>query len=408
MYHFNRTIFATYLIAVLLIIGGCSQQEEKPSTEHENIPETVEKTEPTKDVVPPPVEEEITTTDTLSELTVHYIDVGQADSTLLHYSYEGEEYTILLDAGDWNRNDVINYLQAQQISEIDIAIGTHPDADHIGQLDQVLDMFTVGEIWLSGNTSTSQTFQRLLQAIEQNNVDYYEPRQGDEFEVGPLEINVLYPISISENDNEESISLKFTYGDVSFIFTGDASTKDELRMISGNVDVDADILHLGHHGSNTSTHPSFLKEVSPSVAIYSAGRDNSYGHPHKEVVDLIQGANIPLYGTDVHGTIIVKTNGKTYEVLTKKDGTVTPPSTGSGAAPKPEKEEKQVPSGACININTASLEELQEIIHIGPERAEDLINSRPFSSINELTRINGIGPSRMDDIKSQNLACVGG
>src|SRR5690606_38851361 len=295
----------------------------------------------------------------------------------------------LLDAGNWNRNDVIYYLNAQNITKIDIAIGTHPDADHIGQLDQVIKMFEVGEVWLSGNTSTSQTFQRLLQAIDQHDVDYYEPRQGDQFEIGPLQIDVLYPISVSEQDNEESISLKLTYGEVTFIFTGDASAKDELRMLHGSVDIDADILHLGHHGSNTSTHPTFLEAVSPSIAIYSAGKDNSYGHPHKEVVDLIQGSGIQLYGTDVHGTILVTTDGKTFDIQTKQEGTITPPSTGGGTTTKPEveKKEEQVPAAGCININTASTEQLQEIIHIGPERAKELIERRPFSTVDDLSRI---------------------
>lgn len=411
MYPFTRTIFAIYLVASLLIIGGCSHEgNQSKNNDTENITKTTEETE-TKFVedTPPPTEEQEKVPHTLSELTVHYMDVGQADSTLLQYTDKGEEFTILIDAGNWNRNDVIHYLQAQHISEIDIAIGTHPDADHIGQLDKVINTFNVGEVWLSGNTSTSQTFQRLLQAIDQTNVDYYEPRRGDEFEVGPLQIEILYPISVSENDNEESISLKLTFGEVSFIFTGDASRNDELRMINGSIDVDADILHLGHHGSSTSTHPTFLKEVSPEIAIYSAGKENSYGHPHKEVVDLIQGSNITLYGTDVHGTILVKTDGKNYEVLTKKDGTITPPSTGGGTSTRPELDkESQVTNGKCININTASVVELQEIIHLGPARAKELIDLRPFTSIDELTRIKGIGPSRMEDIKTQNLACVGG
>lgn len=411
MYPFTRTIYAIYLVAALLIIGGCSLEENQSrDNETETITKTTEEmeTKPVEDSLPP-TEEQEKVSNTLSELTVHYIDVGQADSTLLQYTDKGEEYTILIDVGNWNRNDVIHYLQAQNISEIDIAIGTHPDADHIGQLDKVINTFNVGEIWLSGNTSTSETFRRLLQAIDQNNVDYYEPRRGDEFEVGPLQIEILYPISVSENDNEESISLKLTYGEVSFIFTGDASRNDELKMINGSMDVDADILHLGHHGSSTSSHPTFLKEVSPEIAIYSAGKDNSYGHPHKEVIDLIQDSNITLYGTDVHGTILVKTDGKNYEVLTKKDGTITPPSTGGGTPikPQPEKED-QVPTGKCININSASFEELQEITHLGPARAKELIDLRPFTSIDELTRIKGIGPSRMEDIKTQNLACVGG
>ena len=133
----------------------------------------------------------------------------------LNFSGDGEDFTILIDAGNWTTGDeVVNYLRTQNVTQIDIAIGTHPDADHIGQLDKVITTFIVGEVWLSGNTNPSQTFQKLLSAIESKKVDYYEPRMGDEFEVGPLKSDVIYPKTISEHDNEESISLKLTYGEV--------------------------------------------------------------------------------------------------------------------------------------------------------------------------------------------------
>src|SRR5699024_8990019 len=121
----------------------------------------------------------------------------------------------------------------------------------------------------------------------------------------------------------------FTYGDVSFVFTGDAYKNEELSMLSRDINVKADILQLGHHGSNTSSDPSFIKAVNPSVAIYSASSNNSYGHPSPEVVSFIQEAGITLYGTDVHGTILVTTDGKDFTIATKEDGTITPKSTGA-------------------------------------------------------------------------------
>jgi competence protein ComEC len=401
----KRCLFALYSFILIFLLSGCGQEHHESKDIAQRNENIVEKSVPReKDETP---EEGKVAPSELSGLKAHFIDVGQGDSTLFQFSEGNKDFTILIDAGNWTGDEVIQYLRSHKVSQIDIAVGTHPDADHIGQLDQVINTFNVGEVWLSGNTNPSQTFQRLLKAIDTKKVDYYEPRMGEQFEVGPLHIDVLYPKTISEQDNEESISLKLTYGDVRFILTGDATTDDELKMLQSGIDVKADILKLGHHGSSTSTHPNFLREVQPAVAIYSAGLNNTYGHPHEEVVNLVQNSTIQLYGTDVHGTVIVETDGKDFKILTKKDGTITPSS--SGSATKDEVKVEPAPiAGNCIDINTASIEQLQEIMHIGPARAQDLINLRPFSSVDDLGRIKGIGPARIADIKSQGLACAGG
>ncbi|WP_456278976.1 MBL fold metallo-hydrolase [Bacillus sp. AK128] len=421
-----RNLLTLFCIFTIFFISGCTQEPnninntgtDTDTVEQESTGDLNESEDKGGNSTPPEKQKENIDTEivddpneapnNLSELKVHYMDVGQADSTLFQYSHEGEDYTILIDAGNWNRSDVVNYLIAQNISQIDIAIGTHPDADHIGQLDKVLNTMDVGEVWLSGNTNPSQTFQRVIRAIDASGADYYEPRMGDEFEIGPLKIDVLYPSTISEDDNDESISMMITYGEIRFIFTGDASTGDEINMLNSGFNMQADILQLGHHGSSTSTHPTFLSEVNPSVAIYSAGLDNSYGHPHNEVVELIQSSGIELYGTDVHGTIIVTTDGVDYNVLTKHHGTISPQSSNDTVTKKESKSEPKSPTNSCIDVNSASIEQVQEIIHIGPARAEDLVNLRPFHSIDDLTRISGIGPSRVKDINAQGLACIGG
>ncbi|OLS40655.1 MBL fold metallo-hydrolase [Bacillus sp. MRMR6] len=406
----KRYLFALMCFFTIFLISGCGQ----PSTESKLTDQVKQQEIGSNDSMEQKEtkDEEKVVTKELSDLKVHYIDVGQADSTLLQFPYQGEVFNILIDAGNWNGNEVVNYLIAQKVNQVDIAIGTHPDADHIGQLDKVLNTFSVGEVWLSGNTNPSQTFQRLLTAIDAKDVEYYEPRMGDTFEIGQLTIDVLYPKTISENDNDESISLKFTYGDVRFIFTGDASTGDELKMLQSGFDVQADILQLGHHGSSTSTHPNFLSKVNPTVAIYSAGLNNTYGHPHAEVVNLIQSRGIQLYGTDVHGTIIVTTDGKDYKILTKKEGTISPSSSGNTTNDETNSRDSQNETnpmiGSCIDVNTATLAELQEIIHFGAARAQALIDSRPFTSIDDLSRISGIGPARIKDIKKQGVACIGG
>jgi competence protein ComEC len=213
--------------------------------------------------------------------------------------------------------------------------------------------------------------------------------------------------------------LKMTYGDVRFVFTGDAEQENEVEMVNSGANLKAEILHLGHHGSNTSTHPTFLNEVHPEVAIYSAGEDNSYGHPHPEVVNLIEHSGVQLYGTDVNGTIIVTTDGKDYDIKTKEEGTISPFSLEEGLAEKvpihhPADSESNpltnpsVNKGSCIDINKASIEQLQEIVHIGPERAQDVVNLRHYQSVEDLSRIEGIGPSRLNDIVIEGLACVRG
>ncbi|MTD31418.1 MBL fold metallo-hydrolase [Planomicrobium sp. YIM 101495] len=322
----------------------------------------------------------------LEGLTVHYLNVGQADATLLEFN----GYTLLIDAGDWNASDVITALDKRGIERIDVAIATHPDADHIGQLGKVLESFQVDEVWMSGNTSTSETFLRVLEGIEKSGAAYEEPTAGDQFEIGDLKIEVLHPAQLTGDANEDSLVLRMTYGDVRFLFTGDAGVKSEKAMIAAGAKLDADILHLGHHGSNTSTSTDFLRAVTPEVAIYSAGAGNSYGHPHAEVIASTENEGATVYGTDVNGTITVTTDGKTYEITTESEGLVT------------EGENR------CLDLNVASTAELQQLDGIGESLAEAIIADRPFDKLEELTRVKGIGAGKLEAIHTQGLACLEG
>ncbi|MCM3619644.1 MBL fold metallo-hydrolase [Sutcliffiella horikoshii] len=354
----------------------------------------------------------------LEPLIVHYIDVGQANSVLFEYSNEGEQYYILYDTGDFNSNNVVNYLNTQNVSHLDIVIVSHPHADHIGQLDKILEKYEVSEVWMSGDTATSQVFQRAITAIDNSGADYHEPRSGEEYDIGPLELLVINPTNINGDLNNGSVSMKVTYGDIKFIFTGDSEAKREREMLNRGFDLSANILQLGHHGSETSTVQEFLKAVNPEVGIYSSGSGNQYNHPSESVISRVLDYGTEVYGTDVHGTIVVETDGSAYQIKTNKDGTISPPSTGSGntteteepketSVEEPKEESPPLSSAGCVDINHASIEEVQEIIHIGPARAEDLIELRPYISIEGLTKIKGIGPARIKDMQEQGLACVG-
>lgn len=381
---------------------GQDEQEAKKEEEQEDEAKKEKKTE-----------EENKSSKNLENLKAHFINVGQADASFIEFEAEGETYNILIDAGDWNRNDAVNYLQHLGISHIDLAVGTHPHADHIGQLDEVIENFSVDEVWMSGDSATSQVFDRVLTAIDNNNVNYHEPRAGETYDMGPLQIDVVHPASVSGDLNNGSIVMKLIYGNIALLFTGDAEKEAESSMISRGENLSAEVLKVGHHGSDTSSTQQFVESVNPEVAIISASENNQYGHPSEAVVDRYKNLGVDLYATKDHGTVIVETDGLSYDVTTGKDGNVTPASTGAskGSSKKSSSssetnQTKKSSSGDCIDINSASLDEVQQIIHIGPARAEELIDLRPFNKVEDLTKINGIGDARIDDIKAEGIACV--
>lgn len=255
-----------------------------------------------------PVTEESTTP--TGTLTVYFLDVGQGDATL----FVGPDFTLLIDAGRHDRQDMLPYLESIGVDQIDLMVGTHPHADHIGQMSQIIEAMPVQEVWLSGDVHTSKTFERLIDTLLEREINYYEPRAGERFELGSALIEVLNPLELTGDFHEGCLALKVTYGEVSFLFTGDIEKETEEAMLARNEPVKATIFQLGHHGSSTSNTEKFLRAVNPEVAIYSAEKGNSYGHPHREVMELLADLNIPVYGTDNHGTIRVITDGKEYSL----------------------------------------------------------------------------------------------
>lgn len=358
-------------------------------------------------------------------LEVHHLDVGQADATLLRHA----EATILIDQGDWQRDDVVPHLRAVGVDHLDVAITTHPHADHVGQFPAVLDAFTVDEVWWSGTTTTTQTFERALDALEAADATYAEPRAGDVTEVGPMLIEFIGPDDDADGDDvhDAGLVLRITYGQVRLLFTGDAESATEQRMVDRHRELlDADVYAVGHHGSATSTTPAFLAAVDPQVAIYSAGSGNGFGHPHAEVVDRLTAHRTALYGTDVHGTVVVTTDGVTIDVTTERDGDPAPGDTrgtdtddgGEGDGGHDDGDGEAADDGAAassaggscdagqVDLNGAQADGLERIVHIGPERAEAITAGRPFTSVSSLTRLDGIGPARIDDIVREGIACV--
>lgn len=264
---------------------------------------------PTRDSAP------TTTPPSPGDLQVHFIDVDQGDATLL----VAPGATVLVDAGRHTATDVVDYLDREGVERIDVLAVTHPHADHIGQFDRILEHVAVREVWWSPAVHTSQTYERALTALEESGAAFEEPTAGARTDVGPLRFDVTNPPpgGATGDLHDDTLAFRVSYGDVSFLFTGDAETRTEERMLVDQPEsIAADVYQVGHHGSSTSTGQRFLDAVAPDVAIYSAGRDNQYGHPHEEVVDRLVRSGAAVYGTDVHGTVVLTTDGDEIGIRT--------------------------------------------------------------------------------------------
>ncbi len=241
----------------------------------------------------------------LNDIKVHYIDVGQGDSELIQIGNQN----ILIDAGG-NDNKALNYLKSQGISKIDYIIATHPHEDHIGGMTSVINNFEVGEFYAPKVNHTTKTFENMIKALQNKGLKLTAPTVGDTLNVGNATLQFLAPNGSKYQDlNNYSIVCKLKYGNTSYLFTGDAESLSEGEILAKQLDISADVLKLGHHGSHSSTSQAFLDKVNPRYAIVSCGKDNDYGHPHQETTDKLNKKGIEMLRTDVSGTIVSTSNG---------------------------------------------------------------------------------------------------
>jgi beta-lactamase superfamily II metal-dependent hydrolase len=266
-------------------------------------------------------------------LTIVFIDVGQGDSILVILP---NTRTLLIDGGEREGyGKVLATLQEHGLSHIDVVVATHPHADHIGGLVDVIKSVDVGEVLDSGQVHTTQTFEDFLDAIDTKQIPLRSVRQGDSINLDPtVKIDVLNPpVNLQDSaDNEadfndNSVVLKLTYGEFSALLTGDMEERNEARLVSENTTaLDADVLKAGHHGSRTSSSLPFLNAVTPEVVIISLGAGNTYGHPHQEPLDRISAAGVErLFRTDIDGTITLTVNASNseyYSILTENNGRI--------------------------------------------------------------------------------------
>lgn len=263
-------------------------------------------------------ENQYSSTEVGSGLTVSFIDVGQGDCTLIECDGEA----MLIDAGLYGqRYKVLSYLSERGIEGLEYCVATHPHADHIGAMADVIYSFSVDTLIYPSCDFDSSAFNYVLDAADEKGVSYLTPEAGDSFTLGSATVTVLSPSKETDSSNLNNISLvlKLCYGDVSVLFTGDAEKEIETDLLKSDFNLKADILKCGHHGSSTSSCREFIKAVNPSAAVISCGKDNEYGHPHAQALTTLRDFGITVYRTDLSSTIVAScTDGKCFSFSADK------------------------------------------------------------------------------------------
>lgn len=249
--------------------------------------------------------------ETEKNLTVTYLDVGQADSILI----ENDNEYMLIDAG--NNDDgplLVKYFKEKNITTFKYLIGTHPHEDHIGGLDDIINNFNINTIYMPDVITTTKTFLDVLDAIENNNLTYKVPKIEEIFTLGDATLEVLYTGVDTKDLNNTSIVLRLDYQNTSFLFTGDATDITEKILLKKKQNLKVDVLKVGHHGSKYSTTTDFLNATNPKYAIISVGKNNTYNHPDTKTINKLNKYNIETHRTDKEGTIIITSDGNNIEI----------------------------------------------------------------------------------------------
>ncbi len=254
--------------------------------------------------------------ETSDNLRVTFLDVGQADSILIE---ESNEY-MLIDAG--NNEDgpkLVNYFNSLGIEKFEYVIGTHAHEDHIGGMDDIIKNFSIGTFYMPEVITTTKTFEDVLDALEEKQVAFNSPEIDNSYTFADSTIETLYVNNNSNDLNDSSIVIRLKHGTNTFLFTGDASTKVEKEILEKNIQ--SDVLKVGHHGSRYSTSKAFLDKVNPTYAVVSVGKNNTYKHPHDEIIKRLENKNIKIYRTDESGSIVAESNGNIITFKTIKTDT---------------------------------------------------------------------------------------
>ena len=308
-------------LCMMFNITGCAPitDIEQPA-QSEIVTETIQTETPKPNSPREDLEIEVApgVTSTYGLMRVHFIDVGQADSAFIEL---GNGQTMLIDAGR-SGSDVVDYIRNLQYETIDYVVASHPHDDHIGGMATVLNSFNIGKMYMPKQAHTISAFTNMLDVIENKGIDLYTAKAGTNIlSSGNINIDVLAPFSESNSNlNNVSAVVRITYGKTVMLFTGDAEHVIENQLL--NSGIDADVLKVGHHGAGSASSSSFIKAVSPDIAVISVGEGNSYGHPHEDTLAILNEVGADIYRTDEQGTIVVTADQNKKITVDKKASTV--------------------------------------------------------------------------------------
>ena len=253
----------------------------------------------------------------VTDLQVHYIDVGQADCILIRVPTESGTKNMLVDAGTsdgYKQSVILDYLDNLEITTLDYMIVTHPHADHNAAALKILKTYTVENLILPECETEQKTWLNMLEWLDEQDKEYIPSKVGDTYSIGDASFEILGPVDVSkvQDANDYSVVIRLDYGETSFLFTGDAEEFSEEAMLNASPasKFKCDVLKVGHHGSDSSTSEAFLAAADPSLAIIMCGEGNEYGHPKPEILERLEKANVDVLRTDLEGTIIICSDKK--------------------------------------------------------------------------------------------------
>ena len=289
------------------------ETEAAEATETSQSKETLPETENASETEPEPSE---SPRPEKQGFEVHFIDVGQGDSSLV--ICDGE--VMLIDGGSTSKSSVVyTYLKKNHITSIKYFVATHPDEDHIGGLAAALQSTCVDRAFSPVLEYDSDPFAAMVKYLKKQGKELELPEVGAELALGSATVTILAPMESFEENNNNSIVIRVQYGNTSFLFTGDAEYEEEESLLSSGATLESTVLKIAHHGSEYSTSKKFLKKVNPSVAIISCGSENTYGFPTQSVLDRLQNRGVDVYRTDLQGDIVVYSDGESITVETAKE-----------------------------------------------------------------------------------------
>ena len=266
------------------------------------------------DVVPNPSSAAAAVDTVEAPFEMHFIDVGQALSVLV----ECDGQYMLYDGGNVDDGSlVVSYLQSQGVEQLEYVFCSHAHEDHMGGLAAALAYFPAYHVYSPVTEASTKCFKDFVKYTQQQGLQVEVPAVGTTWPLGGATVTMVGPVAQYSDTNDTSIVLRIEYGSTSFLLTGDMEKTAETDLVNSGVNLRADVLQVGHHGSSTSTGYLFLNSVLPEMAVISCGVNNKYGHPHEETLSILRDAGVDVYRTDLQGTITIGSDGQNYTVGTE-------------------------------------------------------------------------------------------